>query len=664
MMRNERKKGKKVDTKRLLMAMVIVGGLMVVWMFVFNRNEDKTDKESQKEKTARKTGKESKKSRRNQKGSSKAKRVKGGKHNQKDPKKRTTGNEATKTRRGQTGERRAVAGKETQNKRKTSQKKGVEQRNTAQDKKRTQTAQLKNVSERYKEVVTEIEGKLYRASFTSRGGVLRAFVLKKERYREEKKGGGLKQFNLVRTVRAENLPLKVTFHKSSFSLTEPQRWQAVRKKGKRWIAAKADDHLTEDENGYSFGYRWTDTRNKVTLIKVFRADPDKRYTLFMDVIVRNEGNKQIKERLTISIPSMDFGEKARSFFQPISLQREAICYVNEDVKVRTYSKIQGKEEGGCGGGCASCSCRRSQAESNSFAGSVAWAGIDEKYFLLAVAPLGFSGSAQCRFGALKTGRGGLMWTDLNFPQVKLDKGQSHVHRFVIYGGPKDVDLLAAVKPGGQELKLGESVDFGILWFLGKPMLWVMRFFHRFVGNWGIAIILVTILIKLLTLYWNTKSMRSMKEMQKLKPLMDELKEKYGDDKQRYQQEMANLWKRHKINPLGGCLPMIFQMPIYIAWYQALMASVELYRAPLFGWIGDLTSPDPYYIMPLVMGAAMFGQQRMTPTAQDNPQAKMMMYMMPIMFTFFMLFLPSGLTLYILVNVVLSMLHTWYLNHSQ
>ena len=110
--------------------------------------------------------------------------------------------------------------------------------------------------------------------------------------------------------------------------------------------------------------------------------------------------------------------------------------------------------------------------------------------------------------------------------------------------------------------------------------------------------------------------------------------------------------------------MVFQMPIYIAWYQALMAAVELYRAPFFGWIDDLTSPDPYYIMPIVMGAAMFGQQKMSPATSDNPQAKMMMYMMPAMFTFFMLFLPSGLTLYILVNVVLSMLHQWYLNHSQ
>ena len=110
--------------------------------------------------------------------------------------------------------------------------------------------------------------------------------------------------------------------------------------------------------------------------------------------------------------------------------------------------------------------------------------------------------------------------------------------------------------------------------------------------------------------------------------------------------------------------MVFQMPIYIAWYQALMAAVELYRAPYFGWIQDLTAPDPYYIMPLVMGAAMFAQQKMSPATSDNPQAKMMMYMMPGMFTFFMLFLPSGLTLYILVNVVLSLLHQWYLNHSQ
>lgn len=626
-----------MDTKRLLVAMAVIAGALAVWM-VFFGGQGSSAGETKKQ--ADRRAEKSKESAEGSRGASGRESEKGGrKKGVEGSVPKEAGAEAAKKKEAKIDQRRAPSAT-------------IEKRTQKQPGKR--------------EVVTRVEGKLYRAEFTSRGGVLRSLVLKDERYREEKRGGsGLTQIDLVRTKRAENLPLKATFHKSAFSIPEPQRWVAVRRKGEGWVEASEDDHLVEVEGGHTFAYRWKDPGGKAEVIKIFEVRPDESYSFSMEIRVKNLSDAVLKERLTISVPSMDFGEKARSFFQPISLKREAICHVNGDVKVRTYSRIRGKKEQGCvGGGCGSCSCRRSQAESNSFAGTVSWGGIDEKYFLLAAAPVGFGETAQCRFGALKVGRGGLMWTDMNFPQQEVEPKKTFVHRFKVYGGPKDVDLLSQVEPRGQEINLGDSVDFGILWFLGKPMVWVMRFFHQYVGNWGIAIILVTILIKLLTLYWNTKSMRSMKQMQKLKPLMDELKQKYGDDKQRYQQEMANLWKRHKINPLGGCLPMLFQMPIYIAWYQALMASVELYRAPLFGWISDLTSPDPYYVMPILMGAAMFMQQRMTPTAPDNPQAKIMMYMMPAMFTFFMLFLPSGLTLYILVNVLLSMLHTWYLNHSQ
>jgi len=244
-------------------------------------------------------------------------------------------------------------------------------------------------------------------------------------------------------------------------------------------------------------------------------------------------------------------------------------------------------------------------------------------------------------------------------------------KFVVYSGPKIQERLDQIKVAGTHSKLGEAVDYGLFWFIGRPMIWLMKQIYKVVGNWGIAIILLTLLIKLLTMPLTMKQMRSMKGMSKLKPEMDRLKEKYGDDKQRFQQEMWALYKAHKINPLGGCLPLVVQMPIYIAWYQALMVSVDLYQAPLFGWITDLTKPDTIQlfgygvpILPLFMGATMFLQQRMTPTTVDSAQQKMMMYMMPAMFTFFMLFLPSGLTLYILTNTVLTMLHQWYMNHTE
>ncbi len=518
------------------------------------------------------------------------------------------------------------------------------------------------------EVVTRVEGRLYRAEFSSYGGVLKSFVLLDPQYRERVTGSKtVRQVNLVRAVMAENLPLKVQFPQSGIMLAEPQQWELVVDKKGVWSSGQVHP---DADGSWHFGYRWRDAAGRVEIIKAFTLRPNESYAGDMVVELRNLGEERLKERLRVVVASMDFGEKGRSIFRPVSLRRKAVCRVNGDVKERSYGLITGTESrSGCGAGCSSCSCQRTPAKTNVFAGKISWGGIDEKYFLLAVAPVGFKDAAQCRFSGRKTKRGGLIRTELNFPEVVIPPKGRFVHRFVIFGGPKQVSALAAADPVDAKSKsqvslhFVDSVDFGILGFLGKPMVWLMRWFYGFLGNWGLSIILVTILIKLATIYWTTKSMRSMKEMQRLKPQMDALKEKYGDDKVRYQQEVAALMKRHKVNPLGGCLPMLLQMPIYIAWYQALMASVELYRAPLFGWIDDLTAPDPYFVLPLIMGAAMFVQQRMTPAAADNPQAKMMSYMMPIMFTGFMLFLPSGLTLYILVNVILSMIHQWYLNHA-
>lgn len=606
-----------MDTKRLLLAMIVSLGLLAAWMYFFGEGGKTKDNESTVSKEKSKTAKKSQEKR--------------------------------------------IDSEEQEEKKKVSKdrlKKDEGERSKEKPKSQISSSKKKIVPER----LTLVEGSLYKAEFSTGGGVLRSFSLKGEQFKEEK-GGKTVPVDLVRTKQVENLPLKVTFHESSFSVRDPQQWKAVKRTQSGWVAVKeSEPHLRKlDNKAVEVAYQLELVEQGVILTKVFKLEPNEEYHFQMDVRVQNLSEEKKKVKMTVAVPAMDFGEKGKSFFQPISLKREAICLVNGEVMVRTYDHIRGKEEKGCGGGCGGCSCRRTPAEGNSFAGEMKWGGIDESYFLLAVAPIDREESSQCRFGAMKTPRGGLMWTDLNFPEESVGEKEEIVRKFVVYAGPKDVDLLA--KAGGK-INFDESVDFGILWFLGKPMLWMMRFFYRFVGNWGIAIILITILIKLVTLYWNTKSMRSMKEMQKLKPLMDELKKKYGEDKQRYQQEMAKLWKRHKINPLGGCLPMVFQMPIYIAWYQALMSAVELYRAPFFGWLKDLTSPDPYYIMPIVMGAAMFAQQKMSPATSDNPQAKMMMYMMPGMFTFFMLFLPSGLTLYILVNVLLSLVHQWYLNHSQ
>jgi len=171
---------------------------------------------------------------------------------------------------------------------------------------------------------------------------------------------------------------------------------------------------------------------------------------------------------------------------------------------------------------------------------------------------------------------------------------------------------------------------------------------------------LTVLIKLLLLPVTHRSFKQMQKMATLKPLMDEVKAKYGDNKERLNQEMMALYKREKMNPVGGCLPMLLQMPIWIALYRTIYTSVELYQAPLGLWIQDLSQPDKYFVLPVLLGVSMFVQQKLTPTTMDSAQAKMMLWFMPIMFTVFMLFLPSGLNLYIFVNTLLSMLQQWHL----
>ncbi len=230
-----------------------------------------------------------------------------------------------------------------------------------------------------------------------------------------------------------------------------------------------------------------------------------------------------------------------------------------------------------------------------------------------------------------------------------------LYQYEFYVGPKDIDRLK--EPG---VGLEDSLDFWVLGFISKPMLYLLRWFYSLVPHWAVAILLLTVLVKLALLYWTQKSYAQMQRMASLKPMMEEIKQKYGRDKERLNQEMMNLYKREKVNPLGGCLPMLLQMPIWIALYRTIYSAVDLYQAPLGLWITDLSAPDPYFVLPLVLGASMFLQQKLSPTTMDSAQAKMMLYIMPVMFTVFMLFLPSGLNLYILVNTVLSLAQQWYL----
>jgi YidC/Oxa1 family membrane protein insertase len=230
-------------------------------------------------------------------------------------------------------------------------------------------------------------------------------------------------------------------------------------------------------------------------------------------------------------------------------------------------------------------------------------------------------------------------------------GQSVEFDSELFVGPKLVDRLEAIAPG-----LELTVDYGVLTFLSKPMAWYLTWLHNLIGNWGLAIILLTLTVKLLFFKLSEASYKSMARMRKLTPRLKALKERYGDDRQRMNQAMMDLYKEEKVNPMGGCLPMVVQIPIFIALYWSLLENVEL-RQATFLWINDLSAMDPYYILPILMGVSMLIQQKLNPAPTDPMQAKVMM-ILPLVFSVFFAFFPAGLVLYWVVNNVLSIAQQW------
>ena len=222
----------------------------------------------------------------------------------------------------------------------------------------------------------------------------------------------------------------------------------------------------------------------------------------------------------------------------------------------------------------------------------------------------------------------------------------------LFLGPKLQDEMREVVTG-----LELTVDYGVLTVLAQPLFWLLKTIHKFIGNWGWSIVLVTLLIKLAFYKLSETSYKSMANMRKLAPRLQSLKERYGDDRQKLNQAMMEMYKKEKINPLGGCLPILVQIPVFIALYWMLLESVELRQAPFMLWIQDMSSPDPFYILPLLMGATMLIQQKLNPAPMDPIQAKVMMAL-PVVFTVFFAFFPSGLVLYWVVNNTLSIAQQW------
>jgi YidC/Oxa1 family membrane protein insertase len=240
------------------------------------------------------------------------------------------------------------------------------------------------------------------------------------------------------------------------------------------------------------------------------------------------------------------------------------------------------------------------------------------------------------------------------PAVAVAPGAKTEVSATLYAGPKSQAVLKELSPG-----LELTVDYGILWFIAQPIFWLLQHIHSIVGNWGWSIIFLTMLIKGLFFPLSAASYKSMARMRAVAPKLAALKEQHGDDRQKMSQSMMELYKKEKINPLGGCLPILVQMPVFLSLYWVLLESVEMRQAPWLLWITDLSIKDPFFILPIIMGATMFIQQRLNPTPPDPMQAKVMK-LMPIIFTFFFLWFPAGLVLYWVVNNTLSITQQWYI----
>lgn len=292
-------------------------------------------------------------------------------------------------------------------------------------------------------------------------------------------------------------------------------------------------------------------------------------------------------------------------------------------------------------------------------GSVSWAGFGYTYFLFALLP---EKEGQQRLAAKEAAPALVM--ELSTP---TQTGAAEGSRYTLFIGPKELNTLKTMEKG-----LERSIDFGYFGFVSVPFLYVLHFSHRFTGSYGIDIILLTILLKLLMAPLTHKSFVSMKQMQKLQPQMERIKEKFKDDKEKMNKEIMELYRRNKVNPLGGCLPMLLQFPVFIGLYNALLTPIELRHAP-FLWIKDLSRPDweslplelagwhlGIPVLTLFMGASMLIQQWMTPSAGDPNQRRMMMFM-PLIFTVMFINFPSGLTIYWLVNNVLSIAQQYLIN---
>ncbi len=388
-------------------------------------------------------------------------------------------------------------------------------------------------------------------------------------------------------------------------------------------------------------FRWRSDEVEVTKTITFKPES---YLLDVSVDVKNLSSRTLAGRPALSWSGVTLPPKKGGFFsflkQPSPDNKVPVYYL--DGKVHRQEKVSDIE------------VRSEQA------GQLLWAGLESRYFLGAIIPRVQGQGLSAEYGASDlTGQGpGVrgLWAGAALPAFTATSGDKASSLFSVYAGPKEINQLK-----GAGVRLDEAIDYGWFTVVAIPILYCLKFFYGLIHNYGVAIILLTIFVKLLLHPINVKSLKSMKAMQQLQPRLKELQKKHAGDKQKLNQETMQLFRAHKVNPMGGCLPMLAQFPIYIALYKVLWNSIELYHAPFFWFYRDLSAPDPYLITPILLGVFMMAQQKLMPSASADPAQQKMMMIMPVMFSVFMLFLPVGLVLYILVNTVMSVAQQYMYN---
>ena len=460
------------------------------------------------------------------------------------------------------------------------------------------------------------------ASFTNLNTAMVSLQVKGERYLD----GDGNPHELVTTDKARYLPLAPELS----GVTIPA--DAV------WSVAEA--------NKDRIRFNWAGDGVAITRTWELAEPP---YQLLSAIEVRNdaESSKSVGLGITSAHYVRREDEKGGFFGRPSPALSHGICQYAEETIREDRDGLLSEDE-----------TRPMQPQS--YGPGVEFVALSSVYFAIIAAPEG--GTAE-RCDLLSTERGGtledpdgsLFESRLAYAPQQLAPGESATFRTAVYAGPKDYDALEEF--GHRSTNV---IDLGWFSFIARGMSWLLRAIFGFVGNWGFAIVLLTLLVRVLLLPAVVPQFKNMAKQRALKPEIDKINELYKDDREKKGAAMMELWRKHKVNPLGGCLPVLLQMPIFFALYQTLSTSIELYHAPFVLWWTDLSSPDPYYVLPIALGALMFIQQKLTPVQMDAAQAKVMLYAMPLMMTFFMLLLPTGLCLYMVTSSAVGITQQRYM----